>query len=386
MTESAAKQKAKTSGWPGITIDFIMMALLAVNVLLLIVDATFANITVQRALREHFTSFHDLYKSKVHENFVLIDGLFLAVFLIEFFVRWAIAALTRTYLRWFYYPLIHWYDLAGCIPLSSLRFLRGLRLVAIIYRLHRLGRIDVRRYYLYRVFAKYKAILTEEISDRVVVQVLSGMQHEASQGSPVLDRIWTEVVAPSKEEITQRVVTGAESLLRDSLERQRPQVGAYVEEVLDRALQQSRHVFVDLEKIPMLGATIANQIEKAIKVIVGNVVSELFDDADRIDVKPIAAAVERALTEALAKRDVGIDESVRRAVHESLEIVKDQVRVKQWKVRELAEQADKAGGAEKADGADGAGGAGGAGGADGADEAGEAGEAGETGVAAPATA
>ena len=68
MTESAAKQKAKTSGWPGITIDFIMMAQLVVNVLLLIVDATFANITIQRALREHFTSFHDLYKSQVHEN------------------------------------------------------------------------------------------------------------------------------------------------------------------------------------------------------------------------------------------------------------------------------------------------------------------------------
>lgn len=315
-----------------------MMALLAINVILLIIDAIFGNITVQRALREHFPGPSALYDTRVHQNFVLIDGVFLTIFMVEFCVRWLIATRRKRYHRWFFYPLIHWYDLLGCLPVSSLRFLRGLRLVAMVYRLHRLGRIDVRKYYLYRVFEKYRDIVTEEISDRVVLHVLTGMQGEVKQGSPVVERIWREVVAPHKDAITGRVVSRAEQLLKEQTQHQRPQIRGYVEDVLDRSLERSRHVFLDLERIPVLGKRFTEQIERAIKVIVSQVIIELFHDAEKIDVQRIATTIEQALSEAFAARDARIEEMAREALHESIQIIKDEVSVQQWKLRELAEK------------------------------------------------
>ena len=69
--------------------------------------------------------------AEVHENFALYDLAFIAVFLSEFCIRWVAAIIRQTYMRWYFFPFIHWYDLIGCIPLGGARIFRFLRIFSI---------------------------------------------------------------------------------------------------------------------------------------------------------------------------------------------------------------------------------------------------------------
>lgn len=323
-----------------VAIDLLMMALLAVNVLLLFFDWTFTgSIAFRGFLRDHLASFYDWYQSGIHENFALIDLVFVAVYVLELAVRWIVAVKKRTFHRWFFYPLVHWYDVLGCIPIGSLRFLRLLRLVAIIYRSHKLGVIDIRKFYLYNVFAKYKDILEEEVSDRVVLHVLSGIQGEVAKGSGTVDRIWREAIASHADEIWKSVKLALERMLQQSVGALRPEVDAYVERVLSTALERSSQVFDSLTAVPYFGQGVVDQIETAIKTIVGNVFDQLLEDSKGLDMRKFCAQAERTITKALAEQDTEFTDVLQQVVDQSIEIIKDQVKVQQWKLREDAERA-----------------------------------------------
>jgi hypothetical protein len=323
-----------------VAIDLLMMALLAVNVLLLIFDWIFTGSAAFRGfLGDHLTFFYDWYKNSVHENFALIDLVFVSVYVLELSVRWIIAVKKRIFHRWFFYPLVHWYDVLGCIPIGSLRFLRLLRLVAILYRSHKLGIIDIRKFYLFAVFDKYKEILEEEVSDRVVLHVLSGIQDELAESSGVVDRIWREAIASHADELWNSVKVALERTLQQGVSAHRPAVDAYVERVLTTALERSTQVFDSLTTVPYFGQGVVDQIETAIKTIVGNVVDQLLEDSKGLDMRKLTAQAERTITQALAEQDTQATSVLRQVVDQSIEIIKDQVKVQQWKVREDAERA-----------------------------------------------
>jgi hypothetical protein len=323
-----------------VAIDLLMMALLAVNVLLLFFDWMFTGSVVFRGfLHNHLASFFDWYQAVIHENFALIDMMFVAVFVLELAVRWFVAVKKRDFHRWFFYPLVHWYDVLGCIPIGSLRFLRLLRLVAIIYRSNKLGIIDIRKFYLYTVFVKYKDILEEEVSDRVVLHVLSGIQDEVAKGSGTVDRIWREAIASHADEIWNSVKLALERMLQQSVDALRPEVDAYVERVLSNALEHSSQVFDSLTMVPYFGQGVVDQIETAIKTIVGNVFEQLLEDSKKLDVRQFCAQAERTITRALAEQDTEVTDVLQKVADQSIEIIKDQVKVQQWKLREDAERA-----------------------------------------------
>ena len=54
----------------------------------------------------------------------LIDLPFLLIFTFEFNIRWLLAVRRRTYPRWFIFPIFHWYDLLGIVPLPQFRVFR----------------------------------------------------------------------------------------------------------------------------------------------------------------------------------------------------------------------------------------------------------------------
>jgi len=70
---------------------------------------------------------------------------------------------------------------------------------SMVLRLHKMRVIDLRDSYLFRIYQRYSAVIVEEISDRVVVNVLSGVQDEMKHGSPVVSRILLEVIRPQKD-------------------------------------------------------------------------------------------------------------------------------------------------------------------------------------------
>src|SRR5690554_8235954 len=94
---------------------------------------------------------------------------------------------------------MHCYDLVGSIPNGGLRFLRLLRIISIMYRLHQYKIIDVTGSRLYQFVNFYYDAFMEELSDRIVLKVLSGVQDEVKRGSPLFERIQNDILFPRRE-------------------------------------------------------------------------------------------------------------------------------------------------------------------------------------------
>ena len=118
----------------GFLIDLFMIALVLFNLGLILFDWLFQVQFVQSGLATLLPAFHDFYRDTIHNDFLFYDLCFVAVYLTEFVVRWIAAIVRNTYHRWFFYPFAHWYDLLGCIPVGSFRWLRILRVVSLLLR------------------------------------------------------------------------------------------------------------------------------------------------------------------------------------------------------------------------------------------------------------
>jgi hypothetical protein len=111
---SYSKLKSSHEG-PWIILDLLMLALLIINLIWLLFDGLFATQAFKSVLASISPDLVTGY-APVHENFVLYDLAFVVVFLTEFCVRWIASVMRKTYVRWYFFPFIHWYDLIGCIP------------------------------------------------------------------------------------------------------------------------------------------------------------------------------------------------------------------------------------------------------------------------------
>ena len=128
----------------GFLIDVGMILLVIANLSLILFDWIYRVEAVQSAMETYTPDFYRFYSDSIHANFFEIDLAFVSVYLTEFVIRWAAAIARQTYHRWFFYPFVHWYDLLGCIPVGSFRWLRILRVVSLMYRLQKLGVVDFR--------------------------------------------------------------------------------------------------------------------------------------------------------------------------------------------------------------------------------------------------
>ena len=198
-----------------VLVDLIMLFLLGINILLFIFHWIYGYYRVELIMEKNFPEIHEVLYL-VYLEFPLLDLVFLSIFIAEFIIRWTIAIIMKTYHKWFFYPFIHWYDLLGCIPFGSFRFLRILRFVALTYRLQRLEVLDFRDTYLYGQYRKIRSMLLEEISDRVVVHVLNGVKYELQQGLPITDRILNEVILPHNSDLVNWLASRLQSVTERS--------------------------------------------------------------------------------------------------------------------------------------------------------------------------
>ena len=106
--------------------------LLLLNLLFLLFDGLYNTAFIRDSLNAWSPAFVNFY-DPIHKNFILVDLVFITIFLTEFFVRWIVAIKTEEYLRWYFFPFLRWYDLVGCIPLGGTRIFRFLRIFSILY-------------------------------------------------------------------------------------------------------------------------------------------------------------------------------------------------------------------------------------------------------------
>lgn len=322
-----------------VVIDVFMMLLLIANLTLIIFDWIFTIEIVNSLFADYLPDFHAFYNSNIHQNFHAIDLVFVSIFLIEFVFSWIISIIQGIHSKWFLYPIFNWYDLAGCIPVGSMRFLRVLRIFSILVRLQNLKLIDLTNTYLGKKLKKYYAIIVEEISDRVVVNILEGVQEEISEGGPVMENIIQKAIRPRQELIVDWVSGRIRHVVESEILSKKEEINQYVKMLISESLRKNDELRT-LEQVPLLGKRITETIGNAISNTINNIIDQALTDMASHKNRSLISESTNMILNTIEHKDgsTDLDKIFTDIPVEVLEIIKEQVMIKKWKLKEAAER------------------------------------------------
>lgn len=310
--------------------DITMLGVVIFNLAWLVFDSLFAVELAYAAITWLLPdSFTDWYGASIHPNFLLIDLVFVAVFITELLFRWIIAVIRKDYQHWAAYPIVHWYDVLGCIPIGELRWLRVLRVFAIIMRLQALKIIDYTQWKLFIFAKKFYDIVLEEISDRVVVKVLEGVQTELEHSQEIEAKIYQRVIQPRQQELNEVIVDklsdGLQTVYADNGEK----LNDYIRNLVSTAVKQNREIRL-IDKTPLMGGVVTGMLDHAITDIVINVVKEGIDALSSEEFMRLFGDISESTVAAVLKPSEDQSSILGSAIHETIEVIKDEVREQRW--------------------------------------------------------
>lgn len=308
-----------------------MLALIIANLTWLIFDSLFVSEFVQSILYRILPGFTHFYAQRIHPDFVSYDLIFVCIFLTEFVVRWGLAVVNKTHHRWFFYPFVHWYDLIGCIPVGSFRWLRLLRIISILYRLQKYGIIDLKNTFLGKFFITYYNVLVEEVSDRVVENVLNGVQDEVKQGSPIVEKILSDVLLPQKSIIANWLTLKINEICDEVYLPNQLQLREYIERKISESVSKDSKV-ASLDAIPVLGSKIVDVIDHTVSDIVFDIVDQLVLDIGKQETDHIVQQLLDNILHRLLQPTDSFGDASKLVLVDAIDIVKKEVRVQRWRM------------------------------------------------------
>ncbi|MDX5432953.1 MAG: ion transporter [Halomonas sp.] len=311
--------------------DLLILVLVVANLTLLLFDALFLLGPLNDAFAALAPGLHGAYDRHVHANFIEIDLIFVAVFVLDVLLGWAVAIAERRYHRWFFYPFVHWYDVLGCIPVGGFRLLRILRVISLLTRLHRLGLIDVRRWRLYAVYAKYYEIFFEELSDRVAIRLLGNMQEQIRSSDSLSTRVIDRVVMPRKQQLIHELSRRLEEMTGNAYARNREETMRYVSALVGRTVAESQEIR-RLRRLPM-GDAVARSMQSSLSELACRLVHEAMEGLRSPEVTALVERLADSGFDTWLQVDEHTDRVTEQVLVDMLELMKEQIAVKQWRRR-----------------------------------------------------
>jgi len=324
----ALKGKSEASA---LGLDLLLIFLISLNLLWLLTDVILLNSGLGILLKDDFPGFIEGYLLHWHNKLLVYDTLFTFFLITELCIRWALAIRRKTFYRWFFYPFVHWYDVLGCIPLPTFRALRLLRLISIVFRLHKIGVIDLSESSPFVAMYKYYHIVIEELSDRIVINVLEGIQQEVRSGGPLTHRLADDVLKPRRDVIVPWLANllAQSSVHVHGLHRER--LGPYLDETVGHAIACNRELQKLKKRLLFAGPAMETELQLIISSLLTQVLHDVLNDIgrrDNIAIQDIASA----LFDQLISPHAAMDTALRSIVLDALELLKTQVGIQQWKL------------------------------------------------------
>jgi hypothetical protein len=307
-------------------LDLFMIILLMINLLWIIFDALFEQELVRDGLHYLSPKIVSGYQP-IHENFLLFDLIFVGIFFSEFLLRWFVSLTRKEYERWYFFPVIHWYDLVGCIPLAATRIFRFLRIFSILYRLNKYQIINLRNSGLFRFIHFYYDALVEEVTDRVVIKVLSDIQKELKEGTPIVDEMAQKVLASRRDALVSwvsAVMNQAGETIE--MEMMGGTVKQHIRDSVSKAVRDNKTVST-LNLLPVVGGKIEDLLEQAVADIVINAMINLLKD---ITPTKVDHFMEHGVA-AASREELMLTDEVISVVNDCLELVKNHVAQQKWR-------------------------------------------------------
>ena len=330
----------KTLGWwIAFGYDIFMMFIIVFNLFCLCANAFLMSEFGNWFFNEiHLPQVLQYYKNDLHPWVIKTESWFITFLIVELGIRWLIAITNKHHARWFFFPFIHWYEIVSIIP--YLRFLRLIRVGIIAYRFHELGYQVVPDSFMKRVLFYYRVIM-EELSDRVVITVIDGIKHELDTSSSH-KKIIHDLIDHHRERFALTLAEILQEALATELKAQSNLITNNVGQIVRQAIEDTPQLTQLLRLIPIAGSMIENQIQNIGQQLGENITQGLVQPFIKGSVQNPNAAYQLISTK-LSQINIEnqkLEELVESVVYESLESLKQQVKVKQWQVE--LEKSDQA--------------------------------------------
>lgn len=313
--------------WLGILVDVAMLTLTTLDLLWLMFDALYSTKTFSALIDPIFPFYNE-----IHNDFYYYDAIIVGIFIVEFVGRWIVALYRKSYDKWFFYPFANWYDILGCFPTSTFRLLRLFRIIGLTYRLHEWGVIDLNNLALYRIFKHYYNIMIEEISDRVVIKVLSEAREEIKRGDSLSDEIAEKVIQPRQSELAEMIT----KVIQNGLREKYPQYQDVLKRQINNMVRESignNDEILQIARIPMVGKQLHGAINSATSEIVFSVIDTLVTDASDPENKKMICLILESFIDILINNKILNETKVtKEIITESIDLIIERVNVKQWKI------------------------------------------------------
>lgn len=314
-----------------LALDLTMLSLVVINLAWIVFDSLFAFEGVQQLLSMMLgEATVQWYDSHIHDWFFLYDLGFVSIFVTELLIRWGIAIKNRTYSHWLVYPLLHWYDVLGCIPVGELRWLRILRIAAVLVRLQKLGVIDYRQWGLYQLFARWYNIVIEELSDRITIKILEGVQLEIESGEGLERKVMERVVVPRKALLVEVISERMAKLIGQLYAGSREELEQYIRNAVSQAMHENREIRT-LEAMPMLGPAVSALVHHTVNDIVCRSIANAVEGMQSEEFRELVADITDAVLANANQPETSGPNEINAALVDLIEVIKDEVRVQRWK-------------------------------------------------------
>ncbi len=314
------------------SIDIFMLVLIIFDLLWLTFDALFGVQYLRSGLSQVAPDFTFFYGNVIHPNFLFFDSFVVLVFVFEFVFRWAFAIWRRQHSYWFFYPIVHWYDVLGCLPMGSFRILRLFRVFVLLLRLHKWGVIDIRNFAIVRFAIKYYNIAVEEVADRVAVRILEETKSELKRGRHLVDEIIDVVIRPRKEELINFATEQVQLSIKTQYLEQRKEIKQYLNQIVRTAVANNKEV-ANLEKIPVLGQYLKDSLRLAVADITFTVLDTIIQDVSHNPQATLPRTVVQGLFDIiLAERQPMRPSLAAEIVNHAIDTIIERVDIKQWKI------------------------------------------------------
>jgi hypothetical protein len=323
-------------------LDLFMIFLVVIDLLFIGFNALFeVKIFRESLLMSISPSFTNWYDEHIRQNFLFFESsIFVSIFLVELFLRWLFAIIQRTYEKWFFYPVYHWYDVLGCIPTSSFRILRFIRVFVLLYKLHKWKVINLNDYILYRKLIHYYNIIVEEISDKVAVNLLEEAKSEINQGEPLAKVLVRDLIKPNRKEITDWAAYQIRRGINKQYSSHRKEIQLYLKSIIKESVEANKEIH-NLEKIPVLGSIISESIYKAVADISFGVIDRISSDLASEEKSAITDAIVNAVLDLIftAEEQASHEQKqlANKIVSDAVDLIISRVREKKWKLAETRE-------------------------------------------------
>lgn len=328
MTEPVVARQARRRDQLHAAWEAFIVLLVCINLSLILFDSLFALQPVSAVLADLVPELHARYQQSVHANFQYIDLGFVAIFVLDVLLGWTVALFERRYARWYYYPFAHWYDVLGCIPLAGLRWLRVLRVGALLIRLQRLGLIDMRGWAIYGLFSRYYYLLIEELSDRVMVRLFGRLQQEIGASDDLSRRLLQEVVRPRKRRLLNDISRRLQDMLETGYRDNRGAIEGYVSQLIHQALQNNPEMH-NLRRLP-LGNRLASTLDDALSDIAARLLQGAVEGMRGPQFQALAGNLADEFFDAWVYQDENTDLALEELLVDVIEVLKQRVLDRRW--------------------------------------------------------